>query len=257
MNSLSKFLVGAAIVMALPQMAQAQREESITLRTSEVKVDAAHPIIDLNVTSSVTSAPDVASFSTGVQTSSLKARDAIQKNAVKMQAVLAQLKAIGIAEKDIQTSALSLRRDVDYLPSGKTRFKGYTVSNEVIAKLRDLSRLGDVLDTLVTGGATEFEGPHFSLENGTAASTQARDKAWAMALEHATYHARKAGFLSVQVVRVSESIRQTEAVERPVAYAVMDAAAAAGDAAAESTTPIATGEVTTTVSMAISFQMVR
>jgi uncharacterized protein len=256
MNSMSKLLIGAALAIALPQMAQAQREESITLRTSEVKVDAAHPIIDLNVTSSVTSAPDVASFSTGVQTTSLKARDAIQKNAVKMQAVMAQLKAIGIAEKDIQTSALSLRRDVDYLPSGKTRFKGYTVSNEVIAKLRDLTRLGDVLDALVTGGATEFQGPSFSLENGTLASTQARDKAWATALEQANYHARKAGFTSVQVVRVSESIRQAEAIEKVITYAVMDAAAAAGDAAGSST-PIATGEVTTSVSMAISFQMVR
>jgi uncharacterized protein YggE len=256
MNSMAKLLIGAAFAMALPQMALAQREESITLRTSEVKVDAAHPVIDLNVTSSVTSTPDVASFSTGVQTTSLKARDAIQKNSVKMQAVLAQLKAIGIAEKDIQTSALSLRRDVDYLPSGKTRFKGYTVGNEVIAKLRDLGRLGDVLDTLVSGGATEFDGPYFSLDNGTAASAQARDKAWAMALEQANYHARKAGFSSVQVVRVSESIRQSEAMEKVTTFGVMEAAEAAGDAASRPT-PIATGEVTTTVSMAISFQMMR
>jgi uncharacterized protein YggE len=77
-----------------------------------------------------------------------------------------------------------------------------------------------------------------------------------MALEQANYHARKAGFSSVQVVRVSESIRQSEAVEKVATFAMMEAAEAAGDAASRST-PIATGEVTTTVSMAISFQMVR
>jgi uncharacterized protein YggE len=225
------------------------------LRTSELKIDPANPVIDLMVTESVTSAPDIATFSTGVETSALKARDAIQKNAVKMQAVLAQLKAIGIADKDIQTSALALRRDVDYLPTGKTRFKGYTVSNQITATLRDLSRLGDVLDTLATGGATEFYGPNFALDNDQGVKIKARDKAWAKATQLAEYHASKAGFSGVRVVRVAESVSQrSESSRTGLAY---EAAAEAIDAAPVVSTPMQAGEMSTSVTLMVSFTMTR
>ncbi len=248
-------LLAATIIgLGLTTGAMAQREEMVTLRTSELKIDPANPVIDLSVTESVTSAPDMASFSTGVETSALKARDAIQKNAVKMSAVMAQLKAIGIADKDIQTSALSLRRDVDYLPTGKTRFKGYTVANQVSAKLRDLSRLGDVLDALAAGGATEFNGPNFELDNNETAKNAARDKAWATATKLAEYHARKAGFSGVKVVRVSEAISQ-QSQQEPL-YMVKQAYAA--EAAADATsTPMAAGEIATEVRLSVSFTMVR
>jgi uncharacterized protein len=234
--------------------AMAQRDDSMTIRTSELKIDAANPVIDLNVSESVTSAPDMASFGTGVETSAPKARDAIQKNAVKMSAVMAQLKAMGIAEKDIQTSALSLRRDVDYLPTGKTRFKGYTVSNQITAKLRDLSRLGDVLDTLAVSGATEFNGPVFELDNNDTAKNAARDKAWATATKLAEYHARKAGFSGVKVVRVSEAVSQQSQQEPVYALKAAYAAEAAADAVS---TPMAAGEISTEVRLSVSFNMVR
>jgi uncharacterized protein len=185
----------------------------------------------------------------------LKARDAIQKNAVKMQAVLAQFKAIGIADKDIQTSALALRRDVDYLPTGKTRFKGYTVSNQITATLRDLSRLGDVLDALASGGATEFSGPSFGLDDDKGAKMAARDKAWATATRMAEYHAKKAGFSGVRVVRVAESVSERSVMrERMMVYEVAEEAAA--DAASVST-PMEPGEISTSVILTVSFTMTR
>jgi uncharacterized protein len=233
----------------------AQREEMPLLRTSELKIDPANPVIDLSVTESITSAPDIATFSTGVESSAPKARDAIQKNAVKMQAVLAQLKGMGIAEKDIQTSALALRRDVDYLPTGKTRFKGYTVSNQITATLRDLSRLGDVLDALATGGATEFYGPNFALDNDTTAKTQARDKAWATAMQMAQYHAKKAGFTGVRVVRVAESVSQVSSYNSKMA--VFDVAEEAASDAARVSTPMEPGEIATGVTLTVSFTMSR
>lgn len=248
-------LATSAILVGGASSAFAQREESVSIRTSEVKVDSANPLIDLTVTESVTSAPDIATFSTGVETSAPKARDAIQKNAVKMQAVLAQLKAIGIADKDIQTSALALRRDVDYLPTGKTRFKGYTVSNQITATLRDLSKLGDVLDALATGGATEFYGPNFALDDDEGVKTQARDKAWATATKMAGYHAKKAGFSGVRVVRVAESVSQRSESNRVMA--VYEAAAEAAADAASVSTPMQAGEISTSVTLTVSFTMTR
>jgi uncharacterized protein YggE len=253
MKTTSKLALGAALLMALPQAVFAQREEIVTIRTSEVKVDPAKPIIDLAVTSTVQSAPDAATFTTGVQTKAPKARDAITKNAEKMAAVVAQLKAAGIADKDIQTSAISLYRDVEYLPTGKQRLKGYVVSNVVTAKLRDFQRLGDVLDMLATNGATEFSGPNFTLDDDSAAAGQARDAAWARAMKQARYHAQKAGYADVRVVRVGESIRQ-QAVEEPMAYAKMAVEAAAE---ASASTPIQGGEIGTSVTLAITFEMTR
>jgi uncharacterized protein len=249
--------VTAAMLMVMggASSASSQREEMPLLRTSELKIDPANPVIDLTVNESITTAPDIAAFSTGVETTSIKARDAIQKNAVKMQAVLTQLKGLGIADKDIQTSALALRRDVDYLPTGKTRFKGYTVSNQITATLRDMTRLGDVLDALATGGATEFYGPNFGLDDDSSAKTQARDKAWATATKMAEYHAKKAGFSGVRVVRVAESLSQSSEYKAAQmgGYAVAEAAA---DARSIST-PMEAGEISTSVTLTVSFTMTR
>lgn len=251
MRTIPKMLCGAALLLTLPQVAFAQRGEMVTVSTSEVKVDPARPIVDLTVTGTVQSAPDAATFTTGVQTTAPKARDAITKNAEKMTLVVAQLKAAGIADKDIQTSAINLYRDIEYLPTGKQRLKGYVVSNVVTAKLRDFHRLGDVLDTLATNGATEFSGPNFTLDDDSAAEAQSRDKAWATAMKQARYHAQKAGYTDVRVLRVAESIRQMR-VEENMAYEKMSVAEAAD---ASASTPIQGGEIGTSVTLSITFEM--
>jgi uncharacterized protein len=240
-------------IIAHPSASYGQRGESLTVQASELKVDPASPAIDLTISSKVQSAPDVARFSTGVETRALKAKDAIAKNAEKMTAVINQLKAAGIEAKDIQTSAISLARDYTYPPNGTRRFMGYLVSNTVNAKLRDMAKLGDLLDALTASGATEFNGPNFDLENSTAAEAQARDKAWAMAFEKARYHAKKAGFSDVRVLRVSETVQQ---VEQAVPGFEMEARNAAA-VATEASTPLEGGEIETNVILTISFQMVR
>ncbi len=212
------------------------------------------PAVDLNVSASVETAPDLATFTTGVETLAPKARDAIRQNAVKMTAVIGQLKAQGIADADIQTSSQTLSREMDYLPTGKTRFKGYRVGNRITVKLRDFAKLPDMLDVMATSGATEFEGPVFSLEDDSAAMASARDKAWDAAYKQARYHAQKAGYSSVKVMRVAETISKRsltpEYLEAKMAMAM--------DAAAEATsTPVEPGEITSTVSLSISFEMVK
>jgi uncharacterized protein YggE len=192
----------------------------------------------------------------------LKAREAIRLNAEKMQNVIAQLKAQGVSDADVQTSGLSLTKEYTYLASGKSRFKGYLVNNAVTVKLRDLSKLGDMLDLLATQGSNEFSGPDFDLENDAVSSTNARDKAWAMADVQARYHAKKAGFANVRVVRVSESVQQRQnegrrtfgIMEATADAAAEGAAAAAGDAVSS---PISPGTITTTVKLSISYEMIK
>lgn len=248
---MGRFLRGvliASTMAAMPVTAYAQLEKTIGL------TDAAVPTINLNISASVANEPDMATFSTGVETKAPKARDAIRLNAEKMAKVVVQLKAMGIADKDIQTSSLNLSRDVEYLASGKQRFKGFTASNMVTAKLRDLAKLPDVLDAMVASGATEFNGPTFSLSDDSAASAAARDKAWMQAMELANYHARKAGYGGVRVMNVTELIASSDAGLGyfPAAYA----AEAAMDAA-KASMPIEAGEVSTSVNLSVTFQMVK
>jgi uncharacterized protein YggE len=242
-------------------MANAQQEMP-TLNISQMSVNREMPLIDLTVVSSTETPPDVAVFSTGVSSRALKAREAIRLNAEKMQNVIAQLKAQGVSDADVQTSGLSLTKEYTYLASGKSRFKGYLVNNAVTVKLRDLSKLGDMLDLLATQGSNEFSGPDFDLENDAVSSTNARDKAWAMADVQARYHAKKAGFANVRVVRVSESVQQRQnegrrtfgIMEATADAAAEGAAAAAGDAVSS---PISPGTITTTVKLSISYEMIK
>jgi uncharacterized protein len=216
------------------------------------------PEIQLSVNASVKSAPDKASFSTGVETIAASAKMAIDKNAEKMRAVVAQMKAMGIAEKDIQTSALSLSREYSYdAKTSRKRFKGYRVSNTVTGSLVDFSRLGELLDALVTNGATDFSGPEFSLSDPEPAKNQARDKAWATAIKQAEYHARKAGYAKVKVVRVTEDIQVSTSLypDSPNVAYVAEAVGSAADASAESYTEVQGGEISTDVNLNITFEM--
>jgi uncharacterized protein len=247
MRVIAKALILSSALL-VSNAAIAQRDVPVLRLASQDR-----PTVDLTVTGTAISEPDIASFSTGVETLSYKARDAIRLNAEKMQKVVNGLKAQGIADKDIQTSAISMNRQSDYLPTGKSRFKGYSVRNTVTVKLRDMTKLADMLDLLAAGGATEFDGPNFSLDDETGANIKARDKAWARANAQAQYHAQKAGYSSVRVIQVSENI--TTSNERVYEYAEAAVAGAAADASVS--TPIAAGEITTSVTLSISYEMIK
>lgn len=238
-----KAVYGLAI-LALPFAAMAP------VGASEVNIVSTGPVIDLNVTESVQNIPNVASFSTGVATTAATAREAIRINSGKMSAIIARLKSLGIKGKDIQTSNLSLNKDYDFVNS-KRRFKGYRVFNNVSGKLRDMDKLPKLLDAIASDGATDFNGPHFSYEDEGGAKNAARDKAWASAKSLAKYHAAKAGYNNVRVLRVAEQSRNV-IIPTPSARFAMAEAADAG-----SSTPIEQGEVATSVSLTVTFEMVK
>jgi uncharacterized protein YggE len=157
---------------------------------TQVHITAANPVIDLTITESVDTKPDIATFSTGVQTMAPTATEAVRANNVQMASVVARLKKLGIAERDIQTTQISLNQQFDYR-DGQQIFKGYQASNMVTSKLRDLKKLGAFLDALAVDGATSFNGPTFSIDDDSAFRAAARDKVWATAMNRAkTLHER-------------------------------------------------------------------
>lgn len=215
---------------------------------TEVHITATNPVIDLSVTEYVDATPDVATFSTGVQTLAPTANEAVRQNNAQMTAVVARLKKLGIADKDVQTTQISLNQQFDY-SEGRQVFRGFSASNTVSAKLRDLKKLPQFLDALASDGATNFNGPMFSVDDDSKLKEAARDKAWDNAVKRANAIARKAGYANVRVLRVEE---QSGEFGYPVPMVEMRAADAAGKA-----TPIAPGQVRIGATMNFTFEMVK
>lgn len=215
---------------------------------TEVTITATNPVIDLSITEYVEATPDVASFSTGVQTLAPTANEAVRQNNVQMASVIARLKKLGIADKDLQTTQISLNQQFDYA-DGRQVFRGFTASNTVSAKLRDLKKLPQFLDALASDGATNFNGPNFSVDDDSKLREAARDKAWDSAVKRANAIARKAGYANVRVLRVEE---QSGEFGYPVPMIEMRAADAAGKS-----TPIAPGQIRIGSTMNFTFEMVK
>lgn len=216
---------------------------------TQVTITTNNPVIDLSLTEYVDATPDIASFSTGVQTLAPTANEAVRQNNVQMSAVIARLRKLGVAEKDIQTTQLTLNQQYDY-EDGKQIFRGFSASNIVTAKLRDLKKMPQFLDALATNGATNFNGPVFSVDDDSKLKAAARDKVWAIATARANAIAQKAGYRSVRILRVEE---QTNDMGR---YSQDIVVTGAKRAQTESATPIEPGQIRIPSTMNFTFEMV-
>ena len=222
---------------------------SSSAMATEVHVSSTNPVIDLTISETVETRPDIATFSTGVQTMAPTASAAVRANNVQMASVVARLKKLGIADRDIQTTQISLNQQFDYR-DGQQIFKGYEASNMVNAKLRDLKELGAFLDALAVDGATNFNGPTFGIDDDSRFQEAARDKVWAKAMTRARSLARKAGYTDVRILRVTENDQGRGYLPVPMVTRSMDAVAA-------KTTSISPGELSVAASMSFTFEMVK
>jgi uncharacterized protein len=216
---------------------------------TEVHINATNPVIDLTVTEFADAVPDVASFSTGVQTLAPTANEAVRQNNAQMAAVVARIKKLGISDKDIQTTQISLNQQFDY-EEGKQVFRGFMAGNTVTAKLRDLKKLPQFLDALASDGATNFNGPNFGVDDDSKLKEAARDKAWDAAMRRANAIAKKAGYTSARVLRVEEQSADMGGYQvAPAIVQTMDVS--------EKATPISPGQIRIGASMAFTFEMVK
>jgi uncharacterized protein YggE len=216
---------------------------------AEVQIQAQAPVVELSVSETVNSTPDLAQVGTGVTTRAQTAKEAVRLNAVAMQKVVDRLKSLGIAARDIQTSNFNLNAQFNYPNGGGTPvFAGYEATNQVSVKLRQLDKVGDVLDALVAAGANNISGPSFSLDDDTAASSSARTRAFQRGQAMAQDYARMAGCTGVRLLEVSESVQGRGPVPpMPVAFA----------AERDAKTPIIPGEVGTTVNLTVKYEMTK
>lgn len=239
-----------ALSLALPGAAMAHDVSSGPV------VAPGNTLLTLSAEGRSTRVPDMGIFTAGVTGSGKTAGEALAANSAQMNRVIQALKRAGIADRDIQTSNLSLnpvyadmsRQPVDPLEQQVPRIIGYQVSNQVTVRQRDLAAFGKVIDTLVSAGANQVNGPSFQMDDPDAALDEARAEAMKKARERASLYARAAGLKVLRVLSISEGGGYVP--QPPVLYA----RAAMADMAA-APTPVSAGEVSMNVSVTVLFEL--
>lgn len=210
------------------------------------------PAISVSGEANVSVAPDLAQVEGGVTSEARTAREASDANNAAMGKVLLALKGAGLDEKDYQTSRLALQPQYAQTGpnrSGPPQITGYRASNRVIIKVRDIAKVANVIDTLVTAGANEIGGINFIVTQASKALDEARTKAVADARRKAEIYAKAAGVTLGDPISIIEEGAAPPPVFRGKLAAPM---------AANAPTPVAPGEellsITVNVTWAIKGQ---
>ena len=185
--------------------------------------------------------PDLAEIDGGVTSEAKTAREASEANNAAMGKVLQALKGAGIEEKDIQTARLSLQPQSAPNRSGPSAIAGYRASNRVTIRVRDVTKVANVIDTLVGAGANEIGGINFVVSQASKLLDEARERAVADARRKAEIYARAAGVTLGAPLSISE-----EGNSAPAPYRRMAARMAVS-------APVAQGEETLAVTVSVSW----
>ncbi|MFM7376649.1 MAG: SIMPL domain-containing protein [Erythrobacter sp.] len=227
--------LAAASAMMLPAAAFA---------APQVNLAPTGPVVELSIFESVEAAPDQATVSAGVTTTEPTATAAMRRNAEEMTKVIARIKALGIAEKDIQTTGIALGPQYEYQDGGPV-FRGYQANNRVSVILRKIDETGRVLDALVEAGATDIGGPSFAIADDTALKEQARKAAVARGAAQARAYAAMLGYADVRVLAISETIAGSVPIYTDAKVMALEATA----------TPIQPGMVGADVNLTITYEL--
>ena len=234
-------LLGA---LSLPSLAAAQS----TVTAIPMMQSISGTRLDVSATGEVTRVPDLAIISAGVVTRAQTATAAIQQNANRMERVRAALLRAGIAERDIQTSSINLNPEYRYVENQPPQLTGYTASNQLSIRFRDIRNSGNILDALVAQGANQINGPSLTIDKPQAALDEARSRAVAAGRARADLYARALGMRVVRLLSVSESASYRGGPEIMVTGARMGSAA-------DASTKIDPGEQQLQVTLQMSFEL--
>jgi hypothetical protein len=161
--------------------------------------------------------PDMATITLGVDTTETTAVKAMAANAARMTAVISKLKETGISDQNVQTSNVNLSPQYLYDQGQPPRLTGYQASNQVTVRVNDLTRLGNVVDAVVSAGATSIGQISFGLVNPLAAQNRARIAAVKALADEAELYAQATGYRISRLVNLREGSSPAAEPQRPVA----------------------------------------
>ena len=241
-----------ALALALVTALGALAVSPVAAQSAVPAIERGNALLTVVAEGRTTRQPDLAVFSAGVTTQAKTAAAALAENSNAMTKVVAELKRAGIAARDIQTSNLSINpvyaqqtRPVDE-PQAPV-IVGYQVSNQVTIRQRKLGDYGKVIDTLVSAGANQVNGPSFQLDNSDAALDEARIAAMKAARARAELYAKAAGLRVARIVSISEG--QNYQPGPPIVYTAMRMDKES------SAPPVESGELELTANVTVMFEL--
>ncbi len=216
--------------------------------------EAPRPRITVTGEGEAAAAPDMAVLSLVVLQEKPTAREALTANNEAMAKVLDAMKKAGIADRDLQTSGFSI--DPRYVypenkdntqPPQAPKIVGYAVSNSLTVRVRDLKKVGEILDQSVTLGVNQGGNLFFTNDKPEAILEEARKKAVTNAVAKAKTLTEAAGVSLGKVIEISEQSFNPRPM--PMRESKMMAAAPADSV------PVAAGENTYNVNVNVTFEL--
>jgi hypothetical protein len=178
---------------------------AIALLATPARADDFPSAISVSGAATVSAAPDLAQIDAGVASDGKTAKEASDANNAAMGKVLLALKGAGIAEKDYQTSRLSLQPQyATNRTNGASPVVGFRASNRVTVKIRDVTKVAGLIDTLVTAGANDIGNISFEVTQASKLLDDAREQAVTDARRKAEIYARATGVTLGAPLSVSE-----------------------------------------------------
>jgi uncharacterized protein YggE len=202
----------------------------------------------INVTGNaqVILAPDIAYISIGVHSEAKSAKEAVASNNSQTQAVIDAIKGQGVDAKDIQTTNFSVYQQEKFAPTGEDLGTFFMTDNTVYLTMRDIAKIGDILDASISAGANSIYGITFDVENKETALATGRDQAMANAKAQADELAKAAGAKLGAV----QSISYYSSAPVPIYY---DTKAVSAGIGGGGSVPISSGQLTLTVSVTVTY----
>jgi uncharacterized protein len=227
-------VLGVAVALMLPSLAQ----------TSSPAPGAMDRTVTVSGVGTIRSAPDEAVVTLGVRTQGATAEEAMAANSETMNRVIGAILSEGITQDDVATAWINLYPN--YSETGTT-IVGYTAENQVSVTIRDMGRIGKVIDRAVAAGANLTSGISFSVSDQNDGLDRALEQAVADARHKAEVMAGASGAQLGAVVQVAE----TGAPTPPPLYRDYAMAAEAG-----SVPPVEPPTIETQVSVTVVWELI-
>jgi uncharacterized protein len=221
---------------------------ALAQETTPITVPMPVPMIVVSAEGRVATVPDIATVSAGVTTEGTTAAEALTANTEQMQKVMDLLVGAGIESGDMQTSNLNISPIWDnskFNSLGQPAISGYQATNMLTVQVRDLDKLGGVLDQVVSNGANQLNGLMFGLSEPDPAMDEARQLAVAEALRRAKLLASASGVTVGPILSITEGGGYSD--PQPMFRRM---------AAENAPVPVAAGEVGTVATVTITFAIV-
>ncbi len=229
------FAAGIAVVVGSLSSGGTSAQDEPTIRTVNVSGHGQVPV-----------EPDTGLITVGVEVRDPDLDVALANSNETVENIIAAVTALGVAENDIQTSNFSIWPEYDW-ESEDRNLIGYTVNNTLNIKVREIDNTADVVAASVDAGANVVQGITFTVDDTSAAVSEARELAVQNAREKAEELASLANASLGQVVTISEYSFTPAPASRTVDQDFAESEAGAP--------PLVAGELIVTVNVEVSWEL--